>query len=267
MAEQEKGARFHKPTIEDFVYEGEETPLLFRKKVVFGIVIAFVALIGGYIGLSYALGFSTEIDAEPFRDWVEDLGWLGPFAFILVMAFSVLFAPIPNVPIFIAAGLVWGPVVGTAYSMAGMMLGSVMAFYAARWAGRKHIGKLIGKKMAERLDSIADTMGGKVVFWARMLPAVNFDWISFVAGVTSIGFSPFIVATFFGMLLPTTVGVVAGDGLGNDFRITLAAGSFWLLGIVLSALYFWLRRRRYMAKKREAGNAASGQPAPAPAER
>lgn len=257
MTESEKAGRFHRPSVDDFVFEGEETPLLFRKKVVGGIALGFVALVAAYIGLSYAFGFSTEIDAEPFRDWVEGLGWLGPFAFIMVMALSVLFAPIPNVPIFIAAGLVWGPVLGTAYSMVGMMLGSFMAFYTARYLGRRHIGRLIGQKMAQRLDSIADTMGGRVIFWARMLPAVNFDWISFVAGVTSIRFWPFFVASFFGMLLPTAVGVIAGDGLGNDFRVTLAAGSFWLLGIVLSALYFWQRRRRWLARRREAATAAA----------
>src|SRR5690606_21315337 len=85
----------------------------------------------------------TSFDAEPFQEWVEDRGVLGPVVFILVMAFSVLFAPIPNVPIFIAAGLAWGIVLGTIYSMVGMMLGSTMAFYFSRWFGRKHLPRLI----------------------------------------------------------------------------------------------------------------------------
>ena len=40
-----------------------------------------------------------------------------------------------------------------------------------------------------------------------MMPVVNFDWISFVAGMTSIRFVPFFVASFLGMLLPTFVAV------------------------------------------------------------
>ena len=50
------------------------------------------------------------------------------------------------------------------------------------------------------------------------------------------------------MILPTFVAVGAGDGLGRDFRITLFYGGLWILGIVLSAAYFWWRRARFPAQ-------------------
>jgi uncharacterized membrane protein YdjX (TVP38/TMEM64 family) len=222
-----------------FVFEGEETPMLLRKRVVGGLVIGFLALVGLWSALSSLFGVSNEIDAEPLQDWVDGLGPAGPLAFIGVMAVSVLFAPIPNAPIFLAAGLVWGAVLGTVYSVCGLMLGSVAAFYSARWLGRRWMPRLIGARATERLDAIAGRMGGRLIFWARLLPAVNFDWISFVAGVTAISFPRFVVPSLAGMIIPTAVFVVAGDGLGSDIRLTLGAGSFWLAGIVLSAAYFW----------------------------
>ncbi len=247
--------RIPKPSLDEFVFDGEEMPLLLRRRVIIGIVLTFLALAGAYIVLSEALGLSYNIDAEPFRDWVEDRGPLGPIVFILVMAFSVLFAPIPNVPIFIAAGLAWGPILGTIYSMIGMMLGSAMAFYAARWLGRKHLPRLIGSKAAGRIDGLVQNMGGRVVFWSRMLPVINFDWVSFVAGLTGIRFRTFFVYSFLGMLTPTIVAVVAGDTLRKDVRITLAIGGFWMLGIVLSAAFFWFRRRRAIGRRRTAAAA------------
>jgi uncharacterized membrane protein YdjX (TVP38/TMEM64 family) len=132
--------------------------------------------------------------------------------------------------------------------MVGLLLGSVMAFYTARYVGRRYLARLIGAKAAARLDHLADTMGGRVIFWSRMLPAVNFDWVSFVAGMTSIRFRTFFVYSLLGMLLPTSVTVIAGDGLGKDLRITLAMGGVWVLGIVASAAYFWLIRRRAAAR-------------------
>ena len=239
-----------------FVAEGEDVPLLLRGRVVVVLAAVFAALIGTYLLLAAVYGWSFTLDAKPFREWVDQWGYFGPVVFVLVLALSVLFAPIPNVPIFIAAGLAWGPVVGTAYSMAGMMLGSVMAFYVARAFGRRHLPKLIGSKTAARLDTLADTMGGRMVFWSRMLPAVNFDWVSFVAGMTSIRFWPFFLYSFLGMLLPTTVAVAAGDGLGKDLRITLAMGGVWVAGIAASALYFWYTRRR--SQRRAAEEAAGG---------
>ena len=229
--------------IREMVYDGEEVPWLLRGRVLGALGGAAVLIIGAYLVAIEVYGVPRSFDAEPFRGWVEDRGALGPVVFVLAMAFSVLFAPIPNVPIFAAAGLAWGPVLGTAYSLTGMMLGSVMAFYTARVLGRKHIHRFIGRKAAARIDHLVDSAGGQVVFWARMLPIVNFDWISFLAGVTKIRFVPFFVWSFLGMLLPTAVGVVAGDALGRDVRVTLAIGGAWVASIVLSGGYLWWRRR------------------------
>lgn len=238
-----------RPTLDDFIFEGESVPWLLRKRVVALIALVFVACIVAYVAASAVLGFSTEIDAKPFRDWIDGFGLWGPVIFVAVMAFSVLFAPIPNVPIFVAAGVAWGPVVGSVYTMTGLMIGSALAFYAARLLGRRHLPRLIGTKAAERLDTTVDAMGGRLVFWSRMLPAINFDWISFIAGLTGMRFTVFFVYSFLGMLLPTVIVVVAGDGLSHDFRVTLGMAAAWVLGIVLSAAYFWQRRRRWQSER------------------
>ncbi|MEJ5222274.1 MAG: TVP38/TMEM64 family protein [Tepidiforma sp.] len=229
--------------IEEQLIAGGEPPLLLRRKVVGGLVAAFVLAVIAYWATSEYFGISYTIDEEPFREWVDGFGLLGPLVFIVIMALSVLFAPVPNAPIFMAAGLAWGPVLGTAYCMAGLILGSAMAFWVARRFGRRHLPRLIGAKNAARVDSLVLEMGGRVVFWSRMIPAVNFDWISFVAGMTAIPFRVFIVYSALGMLFPTAISVVAGDGLGRDFRITLAAGGAWVAVIVISAVVYWRRRR------------------------
>lgn len=251
----------HRPTIDDFIFEGESLPLLLRRRVLAGIVTLFLVLVGGYFLAAELAGLSYDIDAEGFQGWVEDFGIWGPLAFMGALAISVLFAPIPNAPIFIAAGLAWGPVLGTAYSMAGMMLGSTMAFYVSRFAGRRHLTRLVGGRMAARLDELVAVMGGRVVFWARMLPVVNFDWISFIAGLTAIRFRTFFLFSFIGMLTPTAVGVIAGDSLGKDIRVTFAIGGVWLAAIVASAVYFWVRGRRWRAR-RVAERASGGDAAP-----
>jgi len=232
--------------LETIVFQVEETPLLLRKKVVGGIVVAFILAAVLYVVTSEYFGLSYQIDAEPFQKWVEERGVLAPIVFILVMALSVLFAPIPNAPIFIVAGIVWGPVLGTAYCMAGLTIGSATAFWVARRVGRKHLPRLIGHRLSGRLDTLVENMGGRVVFWSRMIPAVNFDWVSFVAGMTAVPFRVFIIYSFLGMLFPTGLTVVAGDGLGRDPRITLVAGGIWVGVILVSAAYFWARRKHIM---------------------
>ncbi|MEX1104105.1 MAG: TVP38/TMEM64 family protein [Dehalococcoidia bacterium] len=250
MTDSDGGLHLRRPHMDDFVFEGEETPVLLRPPVVIGLILFFLALVAAYVIAVVFFDVSLDVDAEPFQEWVEDLGWWGPLAYMGLLALSVLIAPIPNAPIFVAAGLVWGPVLGTVYSMGGMALGSIIAFYAARWVGRRHLARLVGHKAAERLDDLAERMGGRLIFWARMLPAVNFDYISFLAGLTSIRFWTFFLYSMLGMLLPTTVAVVAGDGLGKDIRITLFAAGLWVAGIAASAGYFWYRHRRSQSARR-----------------
>jgi uncharacterized membrane protein YdjX (TVP38/TMEM64 family) len=248
------------PSLEDFVFEGEETPLLLRRSVVLGIVAAFVLLLIGYFVFSIRFGFSWDLNAKPFKEWVDGFGAWGPIVFIVAMALSVLIAPIPNSPIFIAAGLAWGPIIGSIYSMAGLMLGSSMAFYVSRWLGRGWLPRLIGGKAAARIDQIADTMGGRVIFWARMVPAINFDWISFIAGLTSIRFTPFFIYSFLGFLFPTSLTVAAGDGLAHDVRITIALTGLWVLAIAATAGFFWFQRRRWAARRARAARESAQGP-------
>jgi uncharacterized membrane protein YdjX (TVP38/TMEM64 family) len=233
--------------LDELMFEENETPLLLRKPVVFGIVAAFAACVVLYFLATSYWGVSFKVDAEPFRDWVKDRGALGVVVFILVMAASVLFAPIPNVPIFIAAGLAWGPILGTIYCMIGLTLGSAAAFWVARKFGRNHLARLIGHKAAARIDHMVDNMGGRVVFVSRLMPGINFDWISFVAGMTSVSFRTFIFYSFLGMIPPCAVTVAMGDGLNRDPRITLGLLGLWVLAIVATAWYFWTRRKRWTA--------------------
>ena len=230
--------------IDELLFEGDETPLLLRKSVLIAVVAGFAGILALYLALTAIFDVSFKIDAEPFREWVDARGPLGVLVFILAMAASVLFAPIPNAPIFIAAGLAWGPIVGTVYCMAGLTLGSAAAFWVSRRFGRKHLPRLVGRKTAERLDGLVDNMGARVVFWTRIMPGLNFDWISFVAGMTSVPFRTFIVFSFLGMIPPTGITVAMGDQLGRNPLITIALGGVWVLAIVATAAYFWLRRRK-----------------------
>jgi uncharacterized membrane protein YdjX (TVP38/TMEM64 family) len=240
-----KFVRIERPTLESFVFEGEETPLLLRKRVVGAIVLAFLLLVIAYFVTAELVGVTYEIDAEPFQDWVADQGAWGPVIYIAFLSGAVLIAPVPNSPLFVAAGLAWGPLLGTVYSLAGMLIGSAVAFFLARLAGRRYLPRLIGSKAALRVDQAAESFGGRVIFWARMMPVLNWDWISYLAGLTAMRVRTYLTWSAAGMVIPTGVWVVAGDGLGHDIRLTIAATGVWVAGIVLSAAYFWWRHRRW----------------------
>ena len=243
MSESSKSNKTSSQSSLGVMFESEGTPLLLQRRVLAIIALVLAAIIAAYIVTSQLYDIPWTFEAGPFQDWVADRGVWAPIVFIFVMAFSVLFAPIPNSPIFLAAGLAWGSALGSIYCMLGLLIGSSLAFFLARRLGRKHLPTLVGRRTAQRLDGLTDRMGGSLIFWSRMLPVINFDWISYLAGLTPINFRRFFIYSALGMLLPTVIAVVAGDSIGKDIRITLIIGSIWIGGIVLSGLFFWYRSR------------------------
>ena len=236
MSESSKSNKTSSQSSLGVMFESEGTPLLLQRRVLAIIALVLTAIIAAYIVTSQLYDIPWTFEAGPFQDWVAD------------RAFSVLFAPIPNSPIFLAAGLAWGSALGSIYCMLGLLIGSSLAFFLARRLGRKHLPTLVGRRTAQRLDGLTDRMGGSLIFWSRMLPVINFDWISYLAGLTPINFRRFFIYSALGMLLPTVIAVVAGDSIGKDIRITLIIGSIWIGGIVLSGLFFWYRSRLEVKK-------------------
>ncbi len=74
-------------------------------------------------------------DQQVLRGLVDRLGVFGPLAVVMLLALAIVMSPIPSAPIAIVAGAAYGPVWGTALTMAGSFLGAVIAFLVARFSG------------------------------------------------------------------------------------------------------------------------------------
>jgi uncharacterized membrane protein YdjX (TVP38/TMEM64 family) len=127
-----------------------------------------------------------------------------------------LFGVVPSSPVLLAAGATEGILLGSIYVLIGALLGALTAFL---------IGRHLGRDFVERrgwMDALAKTKFGGwlldeetsqrrlmlAVFYCRLIPGINLDALSYVAGVTRIATWRFLLATF-GALLPYTVLLVA----------------------------------------------------------
>ena len=64
-------------------------------------------------------------DPETIRAYVLGVGALAPAAFVLIQIVQVLLAPVPGHAIAVAGGYLFGPWLGTAYSLSGWQNASV----------------------------------------------------------------------------------------------------------------------------------------------
>ncbi|MBI2761753.1 MAG: TVP38/TMEM64 family protein [Chloroflexi bacterium] len=176
-----------------------------------------LALLAIGVAVSYALDFAVSrfvgLEAEDVKDWVSGFGALAPVVYIALLASTIIFSPLPSVPVDIAGGLAFGWAPATVYTVIGGMIGATVNFYLARWLGRGFVERKIGRQAMTQIDTLAERTGFKFVFALRLLPLFNFDWVSYAAGLTLISFRTYAVASVLGMLPPVVGITYVGDVL------------------------------------------------------
>lgn len=131
----------------------------------------------------------------------------------------------------IAYGL-WGfPIV-----VIGATIGAGLSFLAGRYLLSGQVDKALGHRpIYKALNEAIKEEGWKVVGLMRFSPAVPFSLQNWLFGVTKVGFFPYILATFFGImpgtLLYVWIGSIGGSVAGSDDTST-AKIAFLVIGIL-----------------------------------
>lgn len=200
----------------------------------------WIALLVALILISVAISFLPVGPwVKGFTDWVRRLGVAGAFIFIGVYALaSLLF--LPGAIFTIAAGLVYGIVGGTAVALVGATLGAGLAFLAGRYLLRQRIESAFKKnKKFAAIDKAIGNQGWKIVGLLRLSPLIPFNVSNYFYGVTSIGFWPYLLASFIGMmpgtLLYAYLGAIGQAGLGGGGKNGHSPLEWTFLGVGLLA--------------------------------
>lgn len=157
-----------------------------------------------------------------FQNWVKGFGVLGWFIFIGVYAI-ITFALLPGSFLTLAAGVIWGlwafPIVIIAAT-----LGSAISFVAARfWFHDRVQEKVQSYPKFRAINEAIGEEGWRVVGLLRLSPALPFSLQNWFLGITSVGFWPSQIATFFGImpgtLLYVWIGSLGAQAAGDDMSI------------------------------------------------
>jgi len=178
--------------------------------------IALLVGLGAAAGIAYV--HRGWFDAAALESWVANAGWLGPAAFIAAYAIAtVLF--LPGSVITLAGGALFGPMWGTAYSLAGATLGAGAAFAAARYIAADWVGRKASGRMKQVVTGV-EAEGWRFVAFARLMPIVPFNLLNYALGLTRISFAGYIGATALFMI----PGAFAYSWLGYAGREAIGGG-------------------------------------------
>jgi uncharacterized membrane protein YdjX (TVP38/TMEM64 family) len=146
-----------------------------------------------------------------FKDYVRNLGPIGPVVYALVYAACVTLF-IPASILTVGAGAIFGFVKGTIVVVVGATLGATLAFLLARTVLRKKVEAMTQDNVKFRaLDRAITREGTKIVLLIRLAPIFPFTYINYAFGLTGIRLLPYVIATFIGILPATFAFVYLSD--------------------------------------------------------
>jgi uncharacterized membrane protein YdjX (TVP38/TMEM64 family) len=204
-------------------------------------VMLLLVVVGSSLVLGWKIDFERTLNPGHLAEVFQSLGPWGPPILIVSMAAAVIIPPIPSLPLDLASGAAFGPLIGTTYAVIGAAIGAIVSFLIGRVLGREGISRLL-RVDAVFCEKCSDHHVGLLIFLARLIPVFSFDIVSYGAGFTTISLRTFSLATIAGMIPPTFAFTYLGSSVVSAEWLLIGSASFLVAIFILMPK--WLKRHR-----------------------
>ena len=155
-----------------------------------------------------------QLTRENIRAAVDQIRalWYAPILYVILYAAGCVVA-LPASIFVIAAGFIWGWLLGGVYAMIGGTLGAVISFFAARFLGEGLLDRFgrMGAVVAKQVDHA----GFRTLLVLRNIPGIPFAALNYGAGVAGVRFRDYFFATIIGIAPSKFVLTYCADALFN----------------------------------------------------
>lgn len=160
----------------------------------------------------YDLQKSNVLTIDKMLNFIETSKFLAPLIYIIIYAIgpSVFF---PSLILTIIAGMLWGPFWGVVFAITGATIGCSIPFLLARYILHDNVKRLFGIKRWEKLTTLVEKNGWKVVAFTRIVPMFPFPVLNYLFGITPIKFLHYLISSFIFMLPACIAYVYFGSGI------------------------------------------------------
>jgi uncharacterized membrane protein YdjX (TVP38/TMEM64 family) len=184
-----------------------------------GIALLFTILIIFLINPPWLARIRSMLSLESLSllaDYFRSLGVWAPIISIALMIAQGILAPLPSFVITAANGLAFGIPIGFLISWTGGMAAAIVMFWLARLLGAGFVERVTKQNhLLHQANRYSGKNGFFLIFVARLIPIVSFDFISFLAGLSQISFRSFFVATALGQIPGTILYTIVGHDIAN----------------------------------------------------
>lgn len=205
-------------------------------------------------GTAVALAYRDRLDPGVLEAWVSGAGPAAPLLFMLGYALATVFF-LPGSALTLAGGALFGPVVGTLFSLTGATVGASVAFLIARYLSSDWVARRTGGRLEQLVEGVEEE-GWRFVAFVRLVPLFPFNMLNYALGLTRIRFSHYVLTSYVCMF----PGALAYTYIGYAGREAVAGGEGLiqkgLLGLGLLALALFLPRLVRTLRRRSTAAAA-----------
>lgn len=223
-----------------------------KSKLILAVIVAsliaafFIFDLKEYVTLEYLKSQQAALNSY----YVENPVLIIAAFFIIYTAMAALSIPFAT-PLTLAAGAIFGNLVGLVLVSFASSIGATIAFMLAKYLFHDSVEAKFGDRLA-KINHGIEKEGAFYVFGLRLVPIFPFVVLNSLLGLTKLKTSTFYWASQLGMLVGTIVYVNAGTQLASidsvgDIASPGLIASFVALGvlpIVSKTILNFLRQRR-----------------------
>ena len=189
--------------------------------------------------------YLSNLDLDSLKQYILSYGALAPIISFILMLVQSVAAPLPAFLITFSNAALFGWVWGAVLSWSSAMAGAALCFFIAKFLGRDVVERLTSKYAIDSIDDFFDKYGKYTILVCRLLPFISFDIVSYAAGLTSMKFLPFFIATGIGQLPATIVYSYVGGMLTGGTKLFVTG----LLILFALTIVIYMLRKIYNEKK------------------
>ena len=189
------------------------------RQVLFRVVPLALLLVAAAL-IGYKLGWFQYRDDLQHIQRLRRTHSVAGFTILFVIGFSIATSiGLPGLPLMVAAGALFGTVLGSVLSWIATMIGAVLGYWIARTIGRDVVTRWL--KRFKHLDAaVGDARHFEGMLRLRLIPVIPLGTANFVGGLARVDFLVYLAATAIGVvpsiLIYTYFADRLVDSVGHD---------------------------------------------------
>jgi len=190
----------------------------------FYIAILLVFIIIFLILLKFGYLDKLDLNPEKIRNKLLEFGIYAPLILIAIQFILAIISILPSRLFYIAGGYLFGPFLGSLYSLIGIILGSFVVFLLSKKFGRPFVEKLVDKRELHHFDMFFKKKGILIFIYADYMSIFPRDTISLCAGLTRMKKLTFLIISLIGFVPGVLLFTYFGSQLSEnifDFKVIL----------------------------------------------